>query len=405
MTSVKAEDENKRVPRACLAVLHKHWWIVLLAICLMFIGVYVFLGGEQRSYASRQEPKNGAQSTSVVVVSARKADIGVYLTGLGTVTPLNTVTVKSRVDGQLMEVLFKEGQMVRRGDPLAVIDPRPFQVQLTQAEGQMARDQQILENARLDLERYQVLWRQDSISKQQVDTQGSLVRQYEGVVKADQGQIDSARLQLLYSRITAPISGRVGLRLVDPGNIVHASDANGLVIITQLQPIAVIFPIPEDSLPAVLDKLRRHVRLTVDAYDREQKHKLAAGYLLTVDNQIDPNTGTVKFKALFPNNDNALFPNQFVNARLLVEVRRGVIVVPSVAIQRGSKGAFVYVVRADHTVEMRPVSIGITEGDEVSLTTGLASGELVVVEGSERLREGSRVEFRGKNGNDPKGRS
>jgi multidrug efflux system membrane fusion protein len=258
----------------------------------------------------------------------------------------------------------------------------------------MARDQALLKNARLDLERFQTLSRQDSIARQQLDTQESLVRQLEGTVKVDQGQIDNARLQLLYCRIAAPLSGRVGLRQVDPGNIIHATDANGLVVITQLQPIAVIFPIPEDSLPQVLGKLKSGARLPVEAYDREQKQKLAAGYLLTVDNQIDPTTGTVKFKAVFPNQQNELFPNQFVNVRLLAEVKRDAVVVPTSAIQRGPQGTFVYVVKTDQSVAVRPVTPGVTEGGNTSVAAGLEPGEIVVADGAERLREGSKVEVK-----------
>jgi multidrug efflux system membrane fusion protein len=262
----------------------------------------------------------------------------------------------------------------------------------------MARDVAQLKNAQLDLQRFQVLWGQDSISKQQLDTQDALVRQLDGAIKTDQGQIDSAKLQIDYCRITAPIRGRVGLRLVDPGNIVHAADTNGLVVITQLQPITVIFPIPEDSLPQVLARLKTGVRLSVEAYDREMKQRLAVGSFLTLDNQIDPTTGTVRLKAIFPNEKNELFPNQFVNVRLLVDVRRDATVVPSSALQRGPQGTFVYVVKADRTATVRPVTVDQIQGDEASIKTGLSPDELVVVDGADRLREGTRVELRAQSG-------
>jgi multidrug efflux system membrane fusion protein len=278
---------------------------------------------------------------------------------------------------------------------LAEIDPRAYRAQLAQAEGQMARDQALLANARIDVERYRTLYAQDSIAKQQVDTQEALVRQYEGTVKFDQGQIDNAKLQVLYSTITAPIGGRLGLRLVDAGNIVHASDANGLVVITQLQPIAAVFTIPQDRLPDVLKRLRAGAPLPVEAYDREQKIKLATGRLLTVDNQIDPTTGTVKLKAQFPNQDGGLFPNQFVNVRLQLDTLRGATLVPSPAVQRGAQGTFVYVLKDDHTVALRPVKTGVSEGETVAIESGLAPGETVVIDGNDRLRDGAKAEVPG----------
>ncbi len=388
--------ESKVYNRSQRGGVRTRWLIVLLLLGLIAVGLYLFFTKEQ-SRAAKQSQRPGPPAVPVVAVEAKKANFNVYLTGLGSVTPVYTVTVRTRVDGQLMEVLFKEGQIVSSGDLLCRIDPRPFEVQLTQAEGQMARDMAQLKNAQLDLERYRVLWQEDSVSKQVLDTQEALVRQLEGAVKTDQGQIDSAKLQLLYCRITSPISGRVGLRLVDPGNIVHVTDTNGLVVVTQLQPITVIFPLSEDYLPQVLPRLKTGNPLPVEAYDRVMKQKLAIGSLLTVDNQIDPTTGTVRLKAIFPNEKNELFPNQFVNARLLVNVVRGVTVIPSPAVQRGPRGTLVYVIKADRTATVRPITVGDVQEGEVSVKTGLSPGELVVVDGADRLREGTRVELRGQN--------
>jgi multidrug efflux system membrane fusion protein len=338
--------------------------------------------------------KGGGQNRPVPVLAtaARTRDVGVYLTGLGTVAPLNTVSVKSRVDGQLLRIDFREGQTVRAGDLLAEIDPRPFQVQLMQAEGQKAKDEAALHNAQVDLQRYQVLYAQDSIAKQQLDTQAATVAQVRATIQSDQAQIESAKLNLTYSRVTAPTGGRVGLRQVDVGNIVHAGDANGIVVITQLQPIDVLFTIPADQLPQVLPKVHAGQALAVDAYDRDLKHKLGSGKVLAVDNQIDPTTGTVRIKAQFPNADEALFPEQFVNARLLVDVQRGAVTVPAAAIQRSPQSTFVYAVKPDHTVESRNVVAGLTEGEDTVVQGGLQAGEMVVIDGVDKLRPGMKVD-------------
>jgi multidrug efflux system membrane fusion protein len=288
-------------------------------------------------------------------------------------------------------VHFREGQAVASGDLLAEIDPRPFQVQLAQAEGARARDQALLANAKVDLQRYRALVKDDSIPRQQLDTQEALVHQYEAAIAIDQGQIDAAKLDLVYSRVTAPVGGRIGLRLVDPGNIIHASDTGGIALVTQLRPIDVVFTVPEDALPAVMAKVRAGEHLAVEARDREGTHRLASGTILTVDNAIDPATGTVRVKAEFPNDDESLFPNQFVNARLELEVRHGATLVPEAAVQRGTQGTFVWVVKDDDTVEMRPVTIGVTEGPDASIDAGVAAGDRVVVDGAEALRPGSRV--------------
>jgi len=373
------------------------WIAVVIVGCVLAGGAYALTrpgkgqGGKTSGGASAAP---GPRATPVVIALARAGDLPVALTALGSVTALNTVTVRSRVDGQLLKTLFSEGQLVRQGELLAEIDPSPFQAQVTQAEGQLARDMAALQNARLDLERYRVLVDKEMIARQQFDTQAATVRQAEGAVKADQGQLELIKVQLSYTRITAPLSGRVGLRLVDPGNMVKANDPGGLVVIAQIEPIAVVFAIPEDSLQPVLRQYRAGKAVPVDAYDREGKKKLATGVLAAVDNQIDPGTGTVKLKASFPNHDGALFPNQFVNARVLLDVLPNVVLAPGEAIQRGPQGAFVYVVKPDGIAQMRRLELGPSDGGLVAVKQGLAAGEAVVVDGAEKLQDGAKVEPR-----------
>jgi len=333
---------------------------------------------------------------SVVTTPARRMDMPVYLRGLGTVAASNTVAVRSRVDGQLVHVAFKEGQFVKEGDLLAEIDKRPFEVQLSQAKGQLSRDEALLQSAKTEQARNQLLLDKGLIPKQQFDMQIAQVGQYQGAIQADQALIESANLQITYSRIVAPISGQVGLRLVDEGNIVRAADPGGIVVITQLQPISVLFSIPEDNLGSVLDALHAGRRLRVEAWDHEDTKKIADGSLVTADNQIDSTTGTAKLKALFDNGNNALYPNQFVNVRLLINVLSGAVVVPGVAIQRGAQGPFVYVVGDNQTAELRAVTIKATEGNDIAIASGLKAGEAVVIEGMDKVQDGARVDVAGR---------
>ena len=379
------------------------WLWILLAAVVGFGGWYYY-DRHKESAAQADAQKKGGDAkkgfgkgtggpTPVVAIPARKGRINVYLDGLGTVTPLRTVTVRSRVEGQLMRVHFQEGQLVEQGQLLAEIDPRPFQVMLKNAEGQLARDQALLANARVDVDRYRTLLSQDSIAKQQVDAQEALVRQYEGTVKSDQSQVENARLQLTYARITAPIAGRVGLRLIDPGNIVRGGDATGLVVITQLAPIGVLFTVPQDNLPALLKRQQEEERLPVEAWDREQKSRLATGRLVAVDNLVDVATGTVKLKAAFRNEESELFPNQFVNVRLRLDTLEDQTFIAQSAVQRGGRGLFVYVVKDDMTVTARPVTLGAADGPRVAVLKGVEPGERVVVDGIDRLREGTTVQL------------
>lgn len=342
--------------------------------------------------ASRGAFDPNAKPAPVATASARTADFPVYLSALGTVTPLATVTVRSRVDGPLTRINFKEGDLVKAGQVLAEIDPRTFAVQVAQADGTLQKDRALLANARADLTRYETLLAQDSIARQQVDTQASLVNQYVATIASDQGNVDSAKLQLSFTKIVAPISGRLGLRQVDVGNMIHASDANGIVVITQVQPIDVVYTIPETNVPAVLVPLRDGKILPVEAWNRDQTARLATGKVLTIDNQIDVTTGTVKMKAEFSNADMGLFPNQFVNVRMLVNTLRDAVVVPSAAIQRGTQGTFVYRVDASNVVAVRVVKVGPVSGETTVVSDGLAAGDVVVIDGTDRLREGQKVE-------------
>ena len=363
-------------------------WLLLI-IAVIAAAVWYFPRPEE-------QPRNAGRFPSgtpvpVVLAPVEKGDMPVTLTQLGTVTPLAMVTVKTQINGYLVQVAFKEGQMVNKGDFLAQIDPRPYQVALEQAQAQLAKDQALLKNAQLDLQRYNTLVAQNSIAKQTRDTQVSLVAQYQATVQADQAQIDAQKLNLTYCRIVSPVTGRVGLRQVDAGNYVQTSDPNGIVVVTQLQPISVIFTLPEDKLPEVMKRVRAGATLPVTAYDRTGATELAKGRLDTVDNQIDTTTGTVKLRATFDNEQEILFPNQFVNIKLLVDTMRGAEIVPSSAVQRGAPGTFVYLVKPDRTVAVQKVKLGPSDGQHVAITSGLQPGENVVVDGADRLRDGAKV--------------
>jgi multidrug efflux system membrane fusion protein len=365
----------------------------------MGVAIVVAAGWYITTHSSSTPPTAGGgrgrfaqgQATPVGIAAAAKADIPIVIRALGTVTPLANVTIKTQITGQLVQVAFTEGQAVKKGDLLAVVDPRPYEVALQNAQGTLAKDEALLKNAQIDLQRYATLVKQDSIARQQYDTQAALVRQYEAQIVTDQAVVDNAKLNLVYTRIIAPVSGRIGLRLVDPGNYVTMGDATGICVITQMQPMSVLFTIPEDSLPLVRKRLRDGAKLPVTALDRAQKNQLAVGQLATTDNQVDTTTGTVKLRATFDNSDEALFPNQFVNVRLLADTVKDATTVPVAAIQRGQPGTFVYFVKADDTVGIRVVETGATDGEKVAIVKGLEVGEQVVIDGVDRLRDGAKI--------------
>lgn len=386
-----SDDGHARVSPA--PARRSRWWrwvVAVVVIAATVAALVWFVPGRQQ----QPPPKPGGRSEGpvrVTAAAAETADLPVYLQALGTVTPLATVTVRTRIDGQLTQVAFREGQEVRRGDFLVEVDPRPYRAALDQAEGQLARDQALLRNAEVDVIRYRNLVAEDSIARQTLDTQESLVRQYRATVKIDQAMVETARLNLDYCRITSPIDGRVGLRQVDVGNYVQTGDAGGIVVVTQMRPITVAFTIPEDNLQTVITRMRAGKPLPVTAYDRSGTTEIATGVLSTMDNQVDPATGTVKLKAQFDNKDERLFPNQFVNVRMLLDTLRGVTIVPSAAVQRGSQGTYVYVVGAEGTAATRPVETGVRSGERTQVTRGIEPGEMVVTDGVDRLRDGIRV--------------
>ncbi|HYB82067.1 MAG TPA: MdtA/MuxA family multidrug efflux RND transporter periplasmic adaptor subunit [Mycobacterium sp.] len=369
---------------------------LLVVIGLMVGGYELFRLLQAPQSRTGRPPQTIPQPVGAATIGT--GDIRVIVNALGTVTPLATVTVKTQINGQLTEVGFKEGQTVKKGDFLAQVDPRPYEAAEQQAEGQLMRDQGLLDQARMDLTRYENLAKTQAVPRQQAEDQIYIVKQYEGTVKADQAQVDTQKLNLVYCHIVSPVDGRVGLRLVDPGNYVQTSDTSGIAVITQLQPISVIFPVPEDNLPQILDQTHAGTPLEVTAYDRADVTKLATGKVTALDGQIDTTTGTVKLRAQFDNADEKLFPNQFVNARLLVSLLHGTVTVPTAAVQRGAPGTYVYLINADNTVSVRPVKLGPTDGEMTAVETGLVAGDRVVIDGADRLRDGSRVTI-------PEGRS
>src|ERR1700733_1440186 len=397
VTTVQEDPQFLAPPRNSRPFIARHWLALTIALIIvaLLVGFVLYLRTKQ-PVAAPPRGRNGQNGpVAVSVATAALGDIQVKIPALGTVTPLATVTVRTQIIGTLQKIFFTEGQFVHQGDALAQIDPRPYEAALQQMEGNLKRDQALLADAKLDLTRYENLVKEDSIAQQQLDTQRALVDQYVGTIQADEGQVKTAQVNLIYTHITAPVTGRVGLRQVDQGNYVTPGDTNGIVLLNQLQPITVIFTIPEDNVPAVMKRLRGGATLTVGAFDRTNATKIADGKLLTADNSIDVTTGTIKLRAQFDNTDSALFPNQFVNTQLLVDVLHDQIVMPNAAVRRGAPNGvattFVYVVNADRTVSVRPVTLGVVDGEKVAVTAGLKPGEVVVTEGGDRLREGAQV--------------
>ena len=362
---------------------------IVIAVVLLASVSWYFLHSKE---TPNDKSRKGNGVVPVATATAKTGDIAIYATGLGNITPRNIATVRSRVDGQVMRVAFTEGQYVKEGDLLIELDARPFEAQLKQAEGQMLKDNALLSEARLNLQRYQTLYKQDSVAKQQLDSQQSLVKQYQGAVENDQGLVDNAKLQVSYAHITAPFNGQVGLRQIDTGNIVHTGDTSGVVILTQLQPITAVFTLPEDMIPTVMQQIVKKEPIIAEAFDRDNKQKIATGYLLAIDNQIDQTTGTVKLKAEFANEDNALFPSQFVNIRCKIDTRHNATLIPVAAVQKGADGSFVYRVKEDSTVTVQPVTIDVKEGENVAITKGIKTGDIVVIDGLDNLREGAKIE-------------
>ena len=393
-------DRTRARPAKARSVLGRV--VGFLVVIGLLIGAYeVFRPGPAPVGRGGRPSQTPPQPVGAATIGT--GDIRIIVNALGTVTPLATVTVKTQIGGQLQQVAFKEGQVVKKGDFLAQIDPRPYEALEQQAEGQLVHDQGLLDQARMDLTRYENLAKTQAIPRQQAEDQVYLVKQYEGSVKTDQAQIQTQKVNLIYCHIVSPIDGRVGLRLVDPGNFVQTTDATGIAVITQLHPISVIFVVPEDDLPQIMAQMRTATQLQVTAFDRANVTQLGIGHVTTLDNQIDTTTGTVKLRAEFDNSEDKLFPNQFVNAQLLVKSLQDVVTVPTAAIQRGAPGTYVYIINADNTVSVRPIKVGPTDGEKAAVDSGLAPGDRVVIDGADRLRDGARVTIPGSGDQDGRG--